>query len=71
MFPQLIAGPILIYSKVEEELSDREETMDDIVRGIKIFVVGLTMKMLLANTFGSLWSEVTMRGYDVISTPLA
>lgn len=71
LFPQLIAGPILIYSKVEEELSNREETLDDIVRGIKIFVVGLTLKMILANTFGALWSEVTMRGYDVISTPLA
>lgn len=71
MFPQLIAGPILIYSKVEEELSNRHETIDDVVRGVKIFVVGLAMKMILANTFGALWSEVTMRGFDVISTPLA
>ena len=71
MFPQLIAGPILIYSKVEEELSNRNETIDGIVAGVKIFVVGLTMKMMLANTFGALWSEVTVSGYEVISTPLA
>lgn len=71
MFPQLIAGPILIYSKVKDELENRKETLDGIVAGAKIFIVGLAMKMLLANTFGALWSEITMLGYDVISTPLA
>ena len=71
MFPQLIAGPILIYSKVKEELENRKETLEGIVYGAKIFIAGLTLKMLLANTFGALWSEITMRGYEVISTPLA
>lgn len=71
MFPQLIAGPILIYAKVKEELENRRETLDEIVYGARIFILGLALKMLLANTFGALWSDVTMRGYEVISTPLA
>jgi alginate O-acetyltransferase complex protein AlgI len=50
LFPQLIAGPIVRYRDVAEELGERTICVEDFARGIKRFVVGLSKKMLLANT---------------------
>ncbi len=50
MFPQLIAGPIVRYKTIAEELSNRQENKDDIANGIRRFIVGLGKKVLLANT---------------------
>ena len=52
MFPQLIAGPIVRYRDVDNELRERLHTVDNAVRGIKRFVCGLAKKVLLANTAG-------------------
>jgi alginate O-acetyltransferase complex protein AlgI len=49
-FPQLIAGPIVRYQTVAEELEFRSENTDDIADGIRRFIVGLGKKVLLANT---------------------
>ena len=54
LFPQLIAGPIVRYSTVEEELSHRRHSIDDIAAGITRFVLGLGKKVLLANQLGEL-----------------
>lgn len=48
-FPQLIAGPIVRYETVEQEIRDRQVTMDDLAQGFRRFVVGLAKKLLLAN----------------------
>lgn len=48
-FPQLIAGPIVRYSTVNEELENRKETWEDFGAGCKKFIVGLFKKVLLAN----------------------
>lgn len=58
MFPQLIAGPIVRYIDVVEELNNRKETWDDFVEGVYIFLWGLGKKVLLANAIGSLWDRV-------------
>lgn len=50
MFPQLIAGPIVRYSTINEELSERTETPDDFAAGARRFVIGLAKKALIANT---------------------
>ena len=50
MFPQLIAGPIVRYETVAEEIKSRKETLDDFVKGIKRFIVGLSKKAILANS---------------------
>lgn len=50
LFPQLIAGPIVRYSLIEHELSHRTVDVDDIYQGIKRFIVGLSKKVLLADT---------------------
>ncbi len=52
MFPQLIAGPIVRYRDVDNELRDRLHTVDNAVKGIRRFVCGLAKKVLLANTAG-------------------
>ena len=49
-FPQLIAGPIVRYETVADQIHNRKETFDDFSEGVTRFVVGLMKKMLLANT---------------------
>lgn len=71
MFPQLIAGPIVVYSEVERALHDRKITLSDISEGISVFILGLASKVLIANNVGSLWTEAGKIGYENISMPLA
>lgn len=54
LFPQLIAGPIVRYSQIAEELSDRIHTTDQIASGIRRFILGLSKKILFSNTLGEL-----------------
>lgn len=61
MFPQLIAGPIVQYKQVAEELENRKETVEDFAEGIRLFLVGLGKKVLYANTIGLLWEDVSSR----------
>ncbi|MBP3484818.1 MAG: MBOAT family protein [Oscillospiraceae bacterium] len=62
MFPQLIAGPIVRYADVEEQLHERRVTAQDFSEGAMRFVVGLGKKVLLANQIGALWSEIYALG---------
>ncbi|HPF88705.1 MAG TPA: MBOAT family O-acyltransferase [Candidatus Limiplasma sp.] len=52
MFPQLIAGPIVRYNTIEEQLQNRTATPDDVAYGIRRFIVGLGKKLLIANYMG-------------------
>lgn len=54
MFPQLIAGPIVRYADIEKQLKNREHSMENSAYGIRRFVLGLSKKVLLANTLGEL-----------------
>lgn len=58
LFPQLIAGPIVRYNTVAEEITTRRETLDDFSEGIKRFMFGFGKKMLLANTMGAVADEI-------------
>ena len=58
LFPQLIAGPIVRYRDVAEMLESRRENLPQFGRGVQRFVVGLSKKVLLANTFGSAWNAL-------------
>ena len=71
MFPQLVAGPIVIYSDVEQALKKRSCTRADLEQGIQLFIVGLGFKVLLANRLSTLWSGLQTVGYENLSTPLA
>ena len=65
MFPQLIAGPIVRYADVQDQLADRSVTTVDFSEGVMRFVVGLGKKVLLANQMGAVWSDIYALGGDV------
>ena len=71
LFPQLIAGPIVKYSDISEELQHRQLSFPQIDDGIRLFIMGLGSKVLIANNIGSLWNEIQVLGFETISTPLA
>lgn len=54
LYPQLVAGPIVRYSQVEDEIDYRESSIDNINDGINRFIVGLGKKVLIANVAGKL-----------------
>ena len=54
LFPQLIAGPIVRYTTVEEDLSERKHTFENFGTGVTRLIVGLGKKVLIADSFGAL-----------------
>ena len=62
-FPQLIAGPIVRYSTVNEELNDRKESIKDFSSGIRRFIVGLSKKAIIANEMA--YVADTLFGYNL------
>lgn len=71
LFPQLIAGPIVKYHDIEKNIDSRTVTMEDIVYGVRRFIIGLAKKVLLANTMGSLADKVYQTGPDGITMSIA
>lgn len=65
MFPQLIAGPIVRYSDVQDQLAERSVTTAGFSEGIMRFVVGLGKKVLLANQMGAVWTQIYALGGDI------
>jgi alginate O-acetyltransferase complex protein AlgI len=58
LFPQLIAGPIVRYQQVREELVSRKESTAQFAEGVRRFCTGLGKKVLLANPMGALYTEI-------------
>ena len=54
LFPQLIAGPIVRYTTIEEQLENRTYSFEKFSLGIRRFVIGLSKKVLIANILGEL-----------------
>ena len=68
MFPQLIAGPIVRFSTVQEELHKRTVNESGYVRGMKRFLLGLFRKVLIANQIGALWDAIRVAdGISVVT----
>ena len=59
LFPQLVAGPIVRYTTIADQLDNRRESTDMFAYGIKRFVTGLAKKVLLANTIGQVWTQLS------------
>jgi len=57
-FPQLIAGPIIKYYDIEKQLDNRIINIDRTALGLKLFIFGLSSKLLIANTMGSIADNV-------------
>lgn len=70
LFPQLIAGPIVRYQTVEEEISGRRESVNDFSEGVRRFVVGLGKKVLLGNLAGSVFDQIGQMPDSQISVGL-
>ncbi len=64
MFPQLIAGPIVTYKTIDQQLRSRKETSEQFALGIHRFMIGLGKKVLLANNAGALWNVIQGMTYD-------
>ena len=61
-FPQLIAGPIVRYQTIQEQVVGRRETLDDFADGVRLFAIGLAKKALLANTVAILATKMLSAG---------
>ena len=62
LFPQLIAGPIVRYQTIADQIDRRTHSFDKFGDGVKRFVCGLGKKVLLANNIGLLWSSISKAG---------
>lgn len=62
MFPQLVAGPIVRYSDIENQIDDRHVTLAGFCSGIRLFCIGLGKKVLLANTVAILATDMLSSG---------
>lgn len=71
MFTQVTSGPITRYQEVRSQLIRRSFSMERLETGLREFTIGLSLKVLLANQLGRLWSQIGAIGYESISTPLA
>ena len=67
LFPQLIAGPIVRYNDVDDQLVSRTHSVDEFSYGIQRFVIGLAKKVLLANSIGQLWDTIIASGVSNLS----
>lgn len=71
LFPQLIAGPIVRYIDVAQQVRHRSHTADKMFQGIYRFSVGLGKKVLIANTLGEVADTVFGLSFHSLSTPYA
>ena len=62
LFPQLIAGPIVRYKDVADQLGFRASSIDQFSSGVERFMVGVAKKVLIANSLGKLWDYYAAMG---------
>lgn len=70
-FPQLVAGPIVRYHDIIDQIKDRVESFELFKSGLRKFIVGLFKKIVIANTCASIADTVMVLEIDAVSTPLA
>jgi alginate O-acetyltransferase complex protein AlgI len=71
-FPQLIAGPIVRYEDMAEELNNKRRfNVAQFADGVKIFIIGLGKKVLLANNIGLLWSQIQSQDLNELTVMTA
>lgn len=68
MFPQLIAGPIVRYSTVAEEINNRRVSAADMADGVFRFLIGLGKKVIIANQFSEIADHFLADGLPTLST---
>ena len=68
LFPQLVAGPIVKYHDIDEQISNRNVSFDKVAYGVKRFIIGLAKKMLLANTLGAVADKIFAQPVEQFDT---
>ena len=71
MFPQIVAGPIVLYDDVAKELEERKIDFESISNGISVFICGLCKKVLIANSVGEIWTAVKETDYSALPAATA
>ena len=71
LFPQLIAGPIVKYHDIEEQIDSREVNFEKVDEGVKRFIIGLSKKMLIANTMGAIADKIFIQDPHTFSHAIA
>lgn len=71
LFPQLIAGPIVKYHDVSDQIESREVNFEKVCYGAKRFIIGLSKKMLIANTMGAIADKVFAQAPDAFPHSIA
>lgn len=70
-FPQMIAGPIVRFNSVADQITSRKETIDDKLFGFYRFCIGLAKKVFIANVLGALATDILKVPINELSTPNA
>ena len=68
LFPQLIAGPIIKYKELADQMNFRTHSPEQFASGVQVFTVGLAKKVLLANNIGKLWDAFLALPADQLTT---
>jgi alginate O-acetyltransferase complex protein AlgI len=71
MFPQLVAGPIIRYNTIAGEIHKPVLSLDRAAEGVRIFVIGLSQKILIANTVATSADQIFSLSPDQLSTPIS
>lgn len=71
LFPQLIAGPIVRYQDVANQMLGRKESVSLFAAGIEKFLIGLGKKVLIANNIGFVWNEIQKIPLETMSVATA
>lgn len=71
MFPKIMQGPITRYQGIGEALKKRKVNLGQVDRALKLFIYGLSCKVIIADRLGSLFYEIQTIGFESISTALA
>lgn len=71
LFPQLVAGPIVKYHDISDQIAQRDENIDKVYRGILRFIGGLAKKVMIANVLGVVADEVFSANLTYISPAVA
>ena len=71
MFPQIVNGPIMRYEDAQDGLWGERIRPERFEEGLRLLILGLAAKVLLADRLGILWNDIRTIGFESISTPLA
>ena len=71
LFPKLLSGPLMDPNRLQNQAESREYRYSEFHRGLQELILGLALKVLLANRVGGLWSLAGNGGYGTLSTPAA